>query len=259
MPRRGRSGKWLLAEAVNVGLVLVLVLCAAWAGEPEDGSAVLPADVVYLVLAAPPAVFALLGIFARPVAGALELLVGALFLVSGFVSSSWPGLAAGALLLFVGALFVLDAVERDLGTPASTPMRSGSASAGGGFRGRRPRGTRNPAPRTPSRAEAGVEVVTLAGLSVPPASVAELVRRLRDADLAATAEMLESALATGESMPGASSPDRFALIVADREALLCVLDEQCPEELTELRSVLRADHESRVRRGLWAEHRLPVS
>jgi hypothetical protein len=256
MPRRGRSGKWLLAEAVNLGLVLVLVLAAAWAGEPEG--ALLPADVVYLVLATPPVLFALLGIFARPVAGALELLVGALVFVSGFLSWSWPSLVVGALLLLVGALFVVDAIERDFESP-SAPISSHAASRRSKPGGRIAPGARTAPAETPSRAEAGVEVVTLAGLPVSSESVTDLVRRLRDADLAATAEMLESALATGESMPWASSPDRFALIVADREALLCVLDQQCPEELTELRSVLRADHESRVRRGLWAEHRLPVS
>jgi hypothetical protein len=256
MGRRGRSGKWLLAEIVNGGLVLLLVLCAFWVDEPEEGTILVPAGAEYLVLATPLALIAFIGVVARPVAGLLDLLLGVLALVSGFRGSSLTILAVGVLLLFVGGLFVVDAVERDFErSPASAPPPPGEASPGSDSRKRIGAGARSRTGKTPSPSRARVHAVELAGLPVPSESVIDLVRRLRAADLAATAETLELALATGETMPGASSPDRFALVVPDREALLRVLDEECPAELTELMSLLRADHEWRVRRGIWVDPR----
>jgi hypothetical protein len=260
VPGRGRSGKWWLAEVILLGLALMLVLIAAVAAEPEEGTPVLPSSVLYVVLATPLVVSALIGIVARPLAGLLALVVGVLAVAAGLGGSSWTGLAVGVLLLFDGGLFIADALERDFADQPSAVAEPSSAAAPGGNSREPLTGDTGSRPEErASRTFERVEVVNLAGLPVPPALVTDLVRRLRAADLDATAETLERALTTGETMPDASSPDRFALTVPDREALLRVLDEQCPVELVELRSLLRADHDSRVRSGIWADATITLS
>jgi hypothetical protein len=81
----------------------------------------------------------------------------------------------------------------------------------------------------------------LAGIPVRDADVLELARLLRGACFDATAEWLEAAY------------DREARIVAltipQREEILRALDDP-PDGLAELRGVLLAEHEGRVRQGL---------
>jgi hypothetical protein len=81
----------------------------------------------------------------------------------------------------------------------------------------------------------------LAGIPVADRAVLHLAASLREADLIATAELLEGAC------------DREARIMAldipDREAILRVLEE-CPEELLELRATLLQEHVWRKREGL---------
>ena len=87
-----------------------------------------------------------------------------------------------------------------------------------------------------------IEQVFLAGVPVPDARVLELARRLADAELAATADKLDTALAPG-------NPGALALDVADREAILRVLEDG-PAEFGELRAVLLQEHVWRKRDGL---------
>jgi hypothetical protein len=83
--------------------------------------------------------------------------------------------------------------------------------------------------------------VRLAGLSVPEQNVADLARLLLDAGLDDTADALLTALDAEQ--------DLAALSIADREAILRVLDDP-PAALAELRGVLLAEHEGRARDGL---------
>jgi hypothetical protein len=81
----------------------------------------------------------------------------------------------------------------------------------------------------------------LAGIPVADRAVLHLAASLREADLIASAELLEGAC------------DREARIMAldipDCEAILRVLEE-CPEELLELRATLLQEHVWRKREGL---------
>jgi hypothetical protein len=79
------------------------------------------------------------------------------------------------------------------------------------------------------------------GIPVDDRLVLDLARRLRDADLLATAAVLEDAYD--------AEPRVAALTITDREAILRVL-EDAPEGLAELRGVLLKEHEWRVREGL---------
>jgi hypothetical protein len=81
----------------------------------------------------------------------------------------------------------------------------------------------------------------LAGIPVRDQDVLELARLLRDAGFAETAEKLERAWDLEVKV--------LALTVPDREAIIRVLDDP-PEGLAELRGVLLAEHEGRVRDGL---------
>ena len=80
----------------------------------------------------------------------------------------------------------------------------------------------------------------LAGVSVREESVAELARLLFAADFEDTGVALLAALDTEQ--------DLVALSVADREAIVRVLEDP-PIGLAELRGVLLAKHEGRVRDG----------
>ena len=81
----------------------------------------------------------------------------------------------------------------------------------------------------------------LAGIPVADRAILHLAANLREAELVATAELLEQAY------------DRETRIVAldipDREAILRVLAD-CPEELLELRATLLQEHVWRKREGL---------
>jgi hypothetical protein len=161
MLSRGRSGKWLVAEAVEVGLVIVLVLGAAVVAESKS-TGVHPVGVVYLVVAVPLALLTVLGMVARPATAAVELGVGALFMMSGFRGSSWPKPCGRCAPPARRGPFAADAVERDFEAPASAPMTARPAPRTMTPR-RGLRTARSPAADTPFRAAAAVEVVTLAG------------------------------------------------------------------------------------------------
>ncbi len=81
----------------------------------------------------------------------------------------------------------------------------------------------------------------LAGVSVDDRLVYELAGKLRDAGQEETAEKLERAADQDVNV--------FALTAADREVTLRVLEEGS-EEFADLRAVLLAEHEWRVREGL---------
>jgi hypothetical protein len=83
--------------------------------------------------------------------------------------------------------------------------------------------------------------VRLAGLSVREGSVAALAELLLAAGFEDTGDTLLVALDAEQ--------DLVALSIADREAILRVLDNP-PESLAELRGVLLAEHEARKRDGL---------
>jgi hypothetical protein len=83
--------------------------------------------------------------------------------------------------------------------------------------------------------------VLLAGIHVDDRLVLDLARRLREAGLDDTAEVLEDGYDGGRPAP--------ALTIPDREAILRVLDDP-PDELGELRGVLLHEHEWRTREGL---------
>ncbi len=81
----------------------------------------------------------------------------------------------------------------------------------------------------------------LAGIPVADKGVLELARLLRDAGFDDTAARLEDAYDLETKV--------LALTIADREAILRTLEDP-PEGLAELRGVLLAEHEGRVRQGL---------
>jgi len=81
----------------------------------------------------------------------------------------------------------------------------------------------------------------LAGVSVREENVADLARLLLAAGLEETGDTLLVALDAEQ--------DLVALSIADREAILRVLDDP-PVALAELRDVLLAEQEERVRDGL---------
>lgn len=81
----------------------------------------------------------------------------------------------------------------------------------------------------------------LAGTPVREADVLELARLIRDAGVDDTAARLEDAYDLETKV--------LALTIADREAILRTLEDP-PEGLAELRGVLLAEHEGRVRHGL---------
>ena len=81
----------------------------------------------------------------------------------------------------------------------------------------------------------------LAGTSVPEHNVADLARLLFAAGLDETGDALLVALDAEQ--------DIVALSIADREAILRVLDDPPANGLAELRGVLLAEHEGRVRDG----------
>jgi hypothetical protein len=83
--------------------------------------------------------------------------------------------------------------------------------------------------------------VRLAGVSVREEKVALLAELLLAAGLEDTGDVLLVALDAEQ--------DLVALSIADREAILRVLDDP-PDGLAELRGVLLAEHEGRVRGGL---------
>jgi hypothetical protein len=83
--------------------------------------------------------------------------------------------------------------------------------------------------------------VRLAGVSVPERYVALLAEFLIAAGLEDTADVLLLALDAGQEL--------VALSIQDREAMLRVLEDP-PQGLAELRGVLLAEHEGRVREGL---------
>ena len=82
----------------------------------------------------------------------------------------------------------------------------------------------------------------LVGVSVREDNVADLARLLFDAGFEETGDALLVALDAEQ--------DLVALSIADREAILRVLDDPPTSGLAELRGVLLAEHEGRVRDGL---------
>ena len=82
----------------------------------------------------------------------------------------------------------------------------------------------------------------LAGLPIRDEDVRELVRLLRDQGMEDVAHKLDHALLM-ETMV-------LALTVVDRESILRALDDPPSDSLAELRGVLLAEHEWRVREGL---------
>jgi hypothetical protein len=83
--------------------------------------------------------------------------------------------------------------------------------------------------------------VQLAGVPVSDRDILELARLLRDASFSDTAEWLEDAFDREARI--------VALTIAQREQILRTLDDP-PDGLAELRGVLLAEHEGRVRQGL---------
>jgi hypothetical protein len=83
--------------------------------------------------------------------------------------------------------------------------------------------------------------VRLVGVSIPEKSVAALAQLLYDAGVEDTGDTLLAALKAEQAL--------VALSIADREAILRVLD-NLPAGLAELRGVLLAEHEWRLREGL---------
>jgi hypothetical protein len=81
----------------------------------------------------------------------------------------------------------------------------------------------------------------LAGIPVADRDVLELALLLRAAGSAETAEGLEHAYDREAKV--------LALTIAEREQILVTLDDP-PDGLAELRGVLLAEHEGRVRDGL---------
>jgi hypothetical protein len=81
----------------------------------------------------------------------------------------------------------------------------------------------------------------LAGIGVPDALVLELARILREAELPATAEKLETAYDAERRI--------VALTITDRESILRALEDD-PDGLGELRATLLKEHEWRVREGV---------
>jgi hypothetical protein len=82
----------------------------------------------------------------------------------------------------------------------------------------------------------------LAGLELPTADVVDPAVLLRRGDFADAADTIEAVVAVG--LPDA------ALTVADRTAILLVLDERPAGRLSRLRAVLLQEHVGRVRDGL---------
>jgi hypothetical protein len=80
--------------------------------------------------------------------------------------------------------------------------------------------------------------VYLAGLRIPDEDVRELIRLVDEP----TCSLLQRALAMETEVA--------ALTVADRELILWALDDVRTDALAELRGVLLAEHEERVRDGL---------
>ena len=91
-------------------------------------------------------------------------------------------------------------------------------------------------------ASGSVGRVRLAGTSVPEHNVADLARLLFAAGLEETGDALLVALDAEQ--------DIVALSIADREAILRVLDDPPTNGLAELRGVLLPEHEGRLRDGL---------
>ena len=81
----------------------------------------------------------------------------------------------------------------------------------------------------------------LAGVSVLERHVAALAELLLEAGFEETADVLLLALDAGQ--------DLVSLSIQDREAMMQVLNDP-PDALAELRGVLLAEHERRVREGL---------
>jgi len=81
----------------------------------------------------------------------------------------------------------------------------------------------------------------LAGIPVRDADVLELARLLREAGFVDTAEWLEAAYDREAKI--------VALTIAEREQIIRALDDP-PDGLAELRGMLLAEHEWRVREGL---------
>ena len=81
----------------------------------------------------------------------------------------------------------------------------------------------------------------LAGVPVRDEVVLDLAQLLHDAGFDDTAEALVVALEAGQAI--------VALTIQDREAILRTLEDP-PKGLAELRGVLLAEHEWRVREGL---------
>jgi hypothetical protein len=81
----------------------------------------------------------------------------------------------------------------------------------------------------------------LAGLTVPDRAVLELAGLVRDAGFDDVADKLETAYDRETIV--------LALTVPDREAIIRALDDP-PDGLAELRGVLLAEHEGRMRQGL---------
>jgi hypothetical protein len=78
----------------------------------------------------------------------------------------------------------------------------------------------------------------LAGLRIPDDDARELIRLVDEP----TRSLLEKALAFGTEV--------VALTVDDRERILWALDDARTDALAELRGVLLAEHEGRMRDGL---------
>jgi hypothetical protein len=85
--------------------------------------------------------------------------------------------------------------------------------------------------------------VLVAGIQLDSETVAELVRMLRDECYFKAADTLDRALTDGDSAVG--------LTIRERTAVPYVLDDPS-EELAQLRGVLMAEHEGRLRMGLFA-------
>jgi len=84
-------------------------------------------------------------------------------------------------------------------------------------------------------------MMRLAGIDLTEESLLQLVVRLRRAGLGEQADRIVDALMSMQTQVPLRHPDRVAI--------LTVLDDP-PDDLAELRGVLLAEHEGRVRGGL---------
>ena len=82
----------------------------------------------------------------------------------------------------------------------------------------------------------------LVGVQIRDDDMHELARLLREGEFVDVASTLDHALTMETRV--------LALTVADRESMLWALDEPPTDALAELRGVLLAEHEWRVREGL---------